>query len=174
MQLAVLGGGCFWCTEALFQQINGVVSVEPGYSGGRNFKPTYREVASGFTGHAEMVRVKFDPEIIPYEELLKIFFSVHDASLLDPEKGDYTQYRSIILYYNDEQWAIAEKVRSETSELMGKTVYTEIAPYKAFYLAEEKHKNYYFKNPEAPYCVNIIDPKLARLRNGFSERLRKD
>lgn len=164
MQLAVLGGGCFWCTEALFQQVEGVISVESGYSGGKNFKPTYREVSSGLTGHAEMVRVKFNPEIISYEELLSLFFSIHDASLLDPEKGNYTQYRSIILYYNEEQQAIAEKLKLELAESIGKALFTEIAPYKAFYLAEDKHKNYYLKNPEAPYCVNIIEPKLARLR----------
>ncbi|WP_207534001.1 peptide-methionine (R)-S-oxide reductase MsrB [Desertivirga arenae] len=173
MQLAVLGGGCFWCTEALIDQLEGVVSVEPGYSGGKGFNPSYKEVSSGLTGHAEMIRIKFDPTIISYEELLKIFFSIHDSTLLNPEDGNYTQYRSIILYYNEEQRQVAEKVKEEIEELRGKKVYTEIAAFKAFYKAEDKHHNYYLKNPEAPYCCNIIEPKLEKLRSSFFEKLKK-
>jgi peptide methionine sulfoxide reductase msrA/msrB len=123
-RLAIFGGGCFWCIEALIQQIDGVESVEPGYSGGKGFNPTYREVASGLTGHAEMIRVKFDPDILGYEELLRIFFSIHDPSSIDPEGGTYNQYRSIILYYNAEQKEIAEKVKREVAGLMPKAIHT--------------------------------------------------
>jgi len=173
MRLAVFGGGCFWCTEALIQQIEGVQSVESGYSGGKGFNPTYREVASGLTGHAEMVRVKFDPSVLSYEDLIRIFFAIHDATLLDPEEGNYTQYRSIILYYNEEQREIAEKIKAEVADLSEKKVQTEIAPFKAFYPAEEKHQNYYLKNPEAPYCVNIINPKLKKLKDVFEQKLKR-
>jgi len=171
MELSVLGGGCFWCTEALFQKVKGVETVEPGYSGGKAFKPSYREVASGLTGHAEMVRIKFNPFIISFQDLLRIFFSIHDASLLDPEKGDYTQYRSVILYYNEAQRSVAEHIKTETAVQTGKILHTEIAPYKAFYPAEEKHQNYYQKNPDAPYCTEIIDPKLEKLKHLFSEMI---
>lgn len=173
MQLAVFGGGCFWCTEALIQQVEGIKSVEPGYSGGKGFNPTYKEVSSGLTGHAEMIRVKFDPEIISYEDLLRIFFSIHDATLLNPDNGNYTQYRSIILYYNEKQRTLAEKVKEEIEELAGKKVFTEIAVFKAFYPAEEKHHNYFRKNPEAPYCTKVIQPKLEKLSRLFAEKVRR-
>ncbi|WP_207423434.1 peptide-methionine (R)-S-oxide reductase MsrB [Desertivirga brevis] len=173
MQLAVFGGGCFWCLEALVQQVEGVISVEPGYSGGKGFNPTYKEVSSGLTGHAEMLRVKFDPVAISYEALIKIFFSIHDASLLDPEDGNYTQYRSIILFYNNDQKQAAEKVKEEIEVLSGRKIFTEIALYKAFYPAEEKHHNYFLNNPDAPYCCNIIQPKLEKLRAMHPEKLKK-
>ncbi|WP_242689152.1 peptide-methionine (S)-S-oxide reductase MsrA [Pedobacter sp. SYSU D00535] len=163
-ELAVFGGGCFWCVEALIQQLDGVLTVESGYSGGKGFNPTYREVASGLTGHAEMVRVKFNPRSISYEQLLKLFFSIHDGSSIDPEGGNYTQYRSIILYYNEGQKEVAEAVKAKMEAAQGKVLHTEIAPFKAFYKAEEKHQNYFQKNPEAPYCTQVIVPKLEKLK----------
>jgi methionine-S-sulfoxide reductase len=154
------------------QQIKGVESVESGYSGGKLVNPTYKEVCSGLTGHAEAVKVKFDPELISFEELLKIFFATHNPTVLDPDDKRWSQYRSIILYHNDEQKQIAERVKQEIGTQLDKPVLTEIEPSKAFYKAEEYHQNYYQKDPAKAYCQNVIDPKLAELRKLLKAKLK--
>jgi methionine-S-sulfoxide reductase len=154
------------------QQVKGVESVESGYSGGKLINPTYKEVCSGLTGHAEVVKVKFDPEVISYEELLKIFFATHNPTVLDPEDKRWSQYRSIVLYHNDAQKQIAEKVKQEISAQLEKSVLTEIVPFSAFYKAEEYHQNYYQKAPAKAYCQNVIDPKLADLRKLLKAKLK--
>jgi len=167
---AIFGGGCFWCTEALMQQVNGVLKVDSGYAGGKKYIPSYQEVSSGKTGHAEVVRVTFDPKVISFEALLRIFYEIHDPSLIDPAKATHNQYRSIILYLNDEQKRVAEIIKSDISSLKDSTVFTEIAPLHAFYLAEEKHQDYYLKDPEKNYCVNIIFPKLKTFKEKIDNR----
>lgn len=146
------------------QQLKGVESVASGFSGGKLVNPTYREVSSGRTGHAEVVQVKFDPEVISYEELLKIFFAMHNASSIDPTDSRWSQYRSIILYHNDTQKQIAEKVKQEIAQLTERSLLTEIVPFVAFYKAEDYHQDYYRKDPSKSYCQNVIEPKLAELR----------
>ena len=167
VEQAVFGGGCFWCTEALMQQVNGVIKVESGYAGGKKYNPSYQEVSSGKTGHAEVVRVTFDPKVISYEDLLRIFFEVHDPSLIDPNMSKYSQYRSVILSLNEEQNKTAENVKSNIASLGEKPVFTEITPLHAFYPAEEKHQDYYLKDPSKSYCEKIIAPKLVAMKEKY-------
>ncbi len=162
---ATLGAGCFWCIEAVFQRIEGVKSVISGYSGGKVENPTYEEVCSGRTGHAEVVQITFDPKVISYGEILDIFWKAHDPTSLNrqgPDEG--TQYRSIILYHDEEQKRIAEKSKSEVSKNFDKPIVTEIRPLTEFYKAEDYHQDYYNRNRNAPYCRLVIHPKLKKLK----------
>jgi peptide methionine sulfoxide reductase msrA/msrB len=172
---AVFGGGCFWCTEALFQQLRGVIKVESGYSGGTAVNPTYREVSSGKTGHAEVIEVTYAPSEISYEDLLRIHLSTHNPKTLNKQGADRgTQYRSIIFYKNDEEKSAANKVIEEIQNLIDEKIVTEIAAYKQFYKAEEYHQDYYNKNPEGGYCQNVIDPKLKKFRELYKDKLKQN
>jgi peptide-methionine (S)-S-oxide reductase len=172
-EVAVLGGGCFWCTEAIFKRIKGVIKVEPGYAGGWKENPTYEEVCTGETGHAEVVRIIFDPTVISYRELLKIFFRMHDPTTPNRQGNDIgTQYRSIILYMNEEQKKIAEEEIKEAEKLYKKPVVTELKELESFYRAEDYHIDYYDRNPYNPYCMFVIYPKLIKLEKYFSKYLK--
>lgn len=170
---ATFGGGCFWCTEAIFQQMEGVLKVESGYSGGKAVNPTYREVCSGLTGHAEVVQITYDPEKIDYEDLVKIHLSTHNPTSLNRQGADTgTQYRSILLTHNAEQEKIAHEVIQEMAPSFDEEIVTEVKPFVAFYKAEDYHQNYYNNNPEGGYCTAIISPKLAKFRKLFKEKLK--
>jgi peptide-methionine (S)-S-oxide reductase len=174
-EIAVLGTGCFWCTEAIFKSLRGAVNVSPGYAGGHSQNPSYPEVSSGETGHAEVVRIEFDPEILPYEDLLEVFWNVHDPTTLNRQGNDVgTQYRSIILYSNKKQKEIAEKSMRQLIESHSykDPVVTEIKPLENFYNAEKYHWNYYENNSNAPYCRLVISPKLQHLREKYSTKLK--
>jgi peptide-methionine (S)-S-oxide reductase len=171
---ATLGGGCFWCLEAALDRLAGVREVTPGYAGGHVEDPTYREVCGGGTGHAEVVRVTFDPEIVTYRELLQVFFALHDPTTRDREGPDVgPQYRSIVLYEDQAQErAVRSVIRElEASEAFDGPVVTEVEPLEAFYEAEEAHHDYYRRNPERAYCRAVIEPKLAKLKRRFAGRL---
>jgi len=171
---ATFGGGCFWCTEAVFQQLTGVSKVESGYSGGANANPTYQQVCSGDTGHAEVVQVTFDPSIISYADLLRIHLSTHNPTTPNQQGADKgTQYRSIILTHNSEQEAIAKQVIEEMSTAFDQAIVTEVKPFDAFYTAEHYHQDYYASNPAKPYCEAVISPKLKKFRELFKDRLKE-
>ena len=170
-----LGGGCFWCLEAVFDRLEGVESVVSGYAGGHVDDPTYRQVCAGTTGHAEVVRLEFDPERITFGELLEVFFATHDPTTPDRQGNDVgPQYRSIILYESEEQRATAERFMSELEEsgVFDAPIVTELEPLQEFYEAESSHQDYYRSNPRQPYCRVIIHPKVARLREKFADRLK--
>ncbi len=155
------------------QQVKGVELVESGYSGGKIMNPTYREVSSARTGHAEVVRIKFDPAQISYKELLSIFFAMHNPTLIDPVNTTHPQYRSVIFYYNEEQKKEAESLIKALQPDFEKPILTQVLPFKAFFKAEEHHQDYYRKDPSKGYCQNIIDPKLRHLRELFQSRLKE-
>jgi len=172
-----LGGGCFWCTEAVFDQVNGVESVVSGYAGGRIANPTYREVTSGLTGHAEVVQIAYNPEMVSLEQLLEVFFKTHNPTTLNRQGADVgTQYRSVIFYHNEHQREIAEKVKAllNDQEIWEKPIITEISAFEAFYKAEDYHQNYYEKNPSQGYCQFVIVPKLEKFKKLFSDLEKKD
>jgi peptide-methionine (S)-S-oxide reductase len=170
-EIAVFGGGCFWCTEAVFQMLKGVNSVMPGYAGGEVKNPTYEQVCGGETGHAEVIKIEFDPSLVSYEDLLTVFFATHDPTTLNRQGADRgTQYRSIILYSTPEQKEKAEKFIAQLNESDPKAV-TEVVPLTDFYEAEEYHRNYYRDNSSKPYCEVVISPKLEKLKERFSELL---
>ena len=172
-EIAVFGGGCFWCTEAVYKMLKGVISVIPGYAGGEKDNPTYEEVSSGKTGHAEVIKIEFNPKIISYRDLLTVFFAVHDPTTLNRQGNDVgTQYRSIILYKSPEQKRLAGEFIKEIDEPDSRVV-TEVELLGKFYGAEKYHRDYYFKNSSHPYCQLIISPKLEKLRDEF-ERLIKE
>jgi len=174
-EIAMLGGGCFWCLEAAFQRLNGVIKVVSGYSGGKTENLLYDQVCSGITGHAEVVRITFNPEIISFKQILEVFFAIHDPTTLNRQGADVgTQYRSAIFYHSEEQKEIAEQVIKElTNErIFGKPIVTEITPFTQFYPAEDYHQDYYTSNSQQPYCRFVIDPKLAKLRQKFSSNLK--
>ena len=174
-EVITLGGGCFWCIEAVFDELQGVEEVESGYSGGHVGNPTYKEVCTGKTGHAEVVQVTFDPKTISLKDLLKIFFTVHDPTTLNRQGPDVgTQYRSVVFYRNTEQKTTIEKVIKEISEekLWDDPIVTEIAPYKTFFKAEDYHQEYFKLNGDQPYCRLVIAPKVAKLRKEFGDRLK--
>jgi peptide-methionine (S)-S-oxide reductase len=172
-ELATLGGGCFWCLDAAFRRVEGVASVVSGYAGGHRADPTYEQVCSGSTGHAEVVQVEFDPQTLPYADVLDVFWAIHDPTSLNRQGADVgTQYRSIILYHDDGQKRIAESSRDAVRQLWSRPVVTEIVPLDVFYPAEEYHQDYYARNPEQGYCQVVINPKLAKLRQRFAARLR--
>jgi peptide-methionine (S)-S-oxide reductase len=163
-ELATLGGGCFWCLEAVFERIDGVISVTSGYAGGIVPDPSYKEVCSGGTGHAEVVQIEYDPKKIGFEGLLDVFWKAHDPTTLDRQGADVgTQYRSTILYHDDEQKAVAERSLKKAQDLYGDRIVTEIQPLEQFYAAEEYHQDYFEKNPNAGYCRIVIEPKLKKL-----------
>ena len=174
MDVATFGGGCFWCTEAIFQRLKGVKKVVSGYSGGKIKNPTYREVCSGLTGHAEVIQVTYDPSETSFAELLEVFFSTHDPTTLNRQGADTgTQYRSVIFYHNEEQKRIAESFKKELNDANAfrKPVVTEISPISDFYAAENYHQDYYNANTEAPYCQFVIAPKLEKFTAKFKERM---
>lgn len=174
-EVATLGGGCFWCTEAVFSELRGVEKVEPGYAGGSVSQPSYEQVCTGRTGHAEVVQVTFDPKVLSYHDLLTIFFTVHDPTTLNRQGADVgTQYRSIVLYHSAEQRATAERVvrELESEKLWKKTFVTQLEPFSAFYPAEEYHHDYFRRNPSGGYCQFVIAPKVAKFRAHYAERLK--
>ena len=175
LQIATFGGGCFWCTEAIFQEIKGVEKVVSGYSGGNApGKPTYREVCSGLTGHAEVVQVTFDPNVISYKDILVIFMTTHDPTTLNRQGGDHgTQYRSVIFYHDDLQKEIAEVVLKEVSLYFDDPIVTEISPLDIFYKAEDYHQDYYVNNQDQGYCNFVIAPKISKLRKQYADKLKK-
>jgi peptide-methionine (S)-S-oxide reductase len=176
-QIATFGAGCFWCTEAVFQRAKGVIKVESGYSGGTVPNPTYQEVCSGKTGHAEVTQITFDPAQISYTELLEIFWKTHDPTTLNRQGADAgTQYRSVIYYHNEEQRQLAEKYKHEldSARIWNNTIVTEISPFKVFYKAEDYHQNYYNRNENQPYCSFVITPKLEKLKKVFADKLKKE
>ncbi len=175
-ETATLGGGCFWCTEAVFDDLKGVISVESGYSGGTVVNPSYEQVCTGRTGHAEVVQVTFNPEAISYEDILRIFFTVHDPTTLNRQGNDVgTQYRSVIFYHDDQQKKAAEKIMKEISmeRIWDDPIVTELSPFSAFYMAEGYHQDYFANNPEQGYCRVVIAPKVAKFRSHYKERLKK-
>src|SRR6266498_1980605 len=165
LQTATLAGGCFWCLEAVFDEIKGVQSVESGYSGGSTTNPTYRDVCSGMTGHAEAVQVKFDPEIVSYRDLLNVFFAIHDPTTLNRQGADMgTQYRSAIFYHDDEQKKIAEEVIKDLTaqKLWDRPIVTEVTKLDKFYMAEDCHQEYFARNPYQRYCKVVVAPKVSK------------
>lgn len=167
-----LAGGCFWCTEAIFKRLKGVKSVIPGYTGGHTENPTYDEVCSGRTGHAEAIDIEFDPDVISFEKILDVFWKLHDPTTLNKQGVDVgTQYRSVIFYHDEEQKKIAEesKKRVEESGMYKDRIVTEIIPFSNFYKAAGYHQHYYDKNKDAPYCQIVIDPKIKTLYEEFKE-----
>ncbi|HEY3862996.1 MAG TPA: peptide-methionine (S)-S-oxide reductase MsrA [Verrucomicrobiae bacterium] len=164
IETATFGGGCFWCAEAVFQRIPGVKSVTSGFAGGTTASPSYEDVCTGTTGHAEVIQLKFDPAVISYNKLLEIFFEAHDPTTLNRQGNDVgTQYRSIILYTDTAQKEAAEKSKAEAASHFSKPIVTEIVPLKAFYSAEEHHQNYYNLHSNEGYCAFVIGPKLRKL-----------
>jgi len=175
LETAVFGGGCFWCLEAVFQRLPGVKSVESGYMGGRVENPTYKQVCTGTTGHAEVVRVTFDPSQISYRDLLEVFFAIHDPTTRDRQGNDVgTQYRSAIFYNSDEQRREAEKVVAELTAAgeFPAPIVTAVEPATTFFVAEDYHQNYFNENSNQPYCRFIIAPKLEKFRKAFAEKLK--
>jgi peptide-methionine (S)-S-oxide reductase len=175
-QIATLAGGCFWCLEAVFDELKGVDSVESGYAGGHVPEPTYEDVCSGETGHAEVVRVTFDPRLLPFPDLLRVFFSIHDPTTLNRQGADVgTQYRSAIFYHTEEQKADAQEVIRELSaaKLWDDPILTEVTPFENFYPAENYHQEYFANNPWQPYCRAVVAPKVTKFRKQFVERLKK-
>jgi peptide-methionine (S)-S-oxide reductase len=174
-EVATLGGGCFWCLEAVFEQLRGVEKVESGYSGGRVDNPNYRQVCGGDTGHAEVVQVTFDPAAVSYREVLEVFFATHDPTTLNRQGHDEgTQYRSVIYYHNDAQKQIAEKliVELDAAKIWGHCIVTDVEPLSKFYKAEDYHQGYFRTNPGQAYCQAVINPKLAKFRKQFLNKLR--
>ena len=176
-ETATLGGGCFWCMEAVFRGLSGIEEVESGYAGGTVPNPSYGQVCTGTTGHAEAVRIKFDPKEISYKGILEIFFAMHDPTTLNRQGADVgTQYRSIIFYHNQEQKEIAHEViwEIEGARIWSKPIVTEVVPFKEFYRAEDYHQEYYVKNITQPYCQIVIAPKLVKLREHYREKLKTE
>ncbi len=176
IEIATLGGGCFWCTEAVFQELEGVEHVESGYTGGDNPNPTYQEICTGNTGHAEAVQVHFDASVISYRDILEVFFLTHDPTTLDQQGGDIgTQYRSAIFYQSPQQREVAEELiaKFEGNAVFDAPIVTEVVELDEFYVAESYHQDYYRQNGNQGYCRVIIDPKMAKFRAAFVDRLKK-
>lgn len=168
-EFATLGGGCIWCTEAVFMEIEGVVDVESGYSGGPGANPSYDAVCSGRTGHAEVVRLEFDPQVISYRQILEIFFTIHDPTTLNRQGNDVgTQYRSVIYFHSPEQQTIAQDILSEVTHDAAAKVVTELEPAPAYYRAETYHQEYFPNNPDQGYCAAVVGPKVAKFRKTWS------
>jgi peptide-methionine (S)-S-oxide reductase len=176
LQTATLAGGCFWCLEAVYDEIKGVHSVESGYAGGHVDNPTYREVCNGTTGHAEVVQVQFDPSIVSYRDLLNVFFAIHDPTTLNRQGADVgTQYRSAIFYHDDEQKKVAEELIKELDgqDIWGRRIVTQVEPLDKFYVAEDYHQEYFVNNRYQPYCMAVVAPKVSKFRKHFLELLKK-
>jgi peptide-methionine (S)-S-oxide reductase len=175
-EIATFGAGCFWCVEAVFQQMDGVEKVVSGYTGGQIANPTYKEVCSGLTGHAEVCQVTYDPKKVSFEELLEVFWKTHDPTTINRQGNDVgTQYRSSIFYHNDNQRLVAEKIKQEldASGAFNNPITTEIAPIAPFYVAEDYHQNYYNQNGNQPYCSFVIRPKLEKFHKVFQDKVKK-
>lgn len=176
LEQATFGSGCFWCTEACFQQLKGVKSVVSGYSGGRTKNPTYEQVCTGTTGHAEVIQVKFDPKEITYEELLEVFWKTHDPTTLNRQGPDHgTQYRSVIFYHNEKQKELAQEYKKKLDEakVFKKPIVTQIAAFKEFYRGEDYHQNYFRSHPDQPYCMMVIQGKVDKFRSVFKDKIEK-
>jgi peptide-methionine (S)-S-oxide reductase len=176
LEVAILAGGCFWCLEAVFREVDGVENVVSGYTGGATVNPTYEQVCSGKTGHAEVVQVSFDPLKISYREILEIFFSIHDPTTLNRQGADVgTQYRSAIFYHSEQQKAIAEELLAElnAAHLWKKPIVTQIVPLHTFYPAEDYHQGYFAQHPEQGYCQMVISPKVSKFRQQWSKHLKE-
>jgi peptide-methionine (S)-S-oxide reductase len=176
LETATLGAGCFWCVEAVFDDLKGVEDVVSGYSGGHTENPTYREVCSETTGHAEVAQIKFDPEVISFKEILQVFFSVHDPTTLNRQGNDIgTSYRSAIFYHDENQKRVAEEVIREVTEegVYDDPIVTEVTAFDKFYPAEDYHQEYFANNPNQPYCAAVVAPKVAKFRKKFVDRLKK-
>lgn len=174
-EVATLGGGCFWCLEAVYDELEGIELVQSGYAGGHVENPTYRAVCTGSTGHAEVVQITYDPDVITFADLLDVFFTIHDPTTLNRQGADIgTQYRSAIYYHDDAQKQVAEqKIQQVTDESWwNDPIVTEVAPLDTFYVAEDYHQNYYANNPNQGYCRVVIAPKVAKLRQKFTSRLK--
>jgi peptide-methionine (S)-S-oxide reductase len=174
-EVATLGGGCFWCLEAVFEQLRGVERVESGYSGGSVANPTYRQVCGGATGHAEVVQVTFDPAVVSFREILDVFFATHDPTTLNRQGADVgTQYRSAIFYHSPEQKEVAERRIAELNaeRIWDRPIVTEVVPFQAFYRAEDYHQEYFRQNPGQPYCQAVVAPKVAKFRKQFVDKLK--
>jgi len=175
-EIATFGAGCFWCTEAVFQRLKGVIKVESGYSGGTVPNPSYEAVSTGKTGHAECSQITFDSKVISYAELLEVFWKTHDPTLLNRQGADVgTQYRSVIFYHNEEQKKLAENYKNELdkAKIWSSPIVTEISPLKTFYIAEDYHQNYYNQHSGQPYCSFVITPKLEKFEKVFASKLKK-
>ena len=176
LAIATFGGGCFWCTEAMFLELEGVIKVESGYSGGHVDNPSYKEVCTGTTGHAEVIQITFDPQKISLDQILLVHMTTHDPTTLNRQGNDVgTQYRSVIFYRNEEEKKIAEYAVNVVapSIWLGKTITTEVVPFKQFYKAEDYHQNYLADNPNQPYCVYVVNPKVEKFRKLFKDKLKK-
>ncbi|MFL6316384.1 MAG: peptide-methionine (S)-S-oxide reductase MsrA [Nitrososphaeraceae archaeon] len=176
-QIATLANGCFWCSEAIFKRLKGVKSVLPGYSGGIVENPSYEEVCTGKTGHAESIQIEFDPTVTPYEKILDVFWHTHDPTTLNRQGNDVgTQYRSAIFYHDQKQKELAEKSKRdlEKAGVYKNPIVTEITPFKNFYVAEDYHKNYYEEHQDAPYCNFVIDPKMQKLLLNYRNDVREE
>lgn len=173
LESIVLGGGCFWCLEAVYQRVKGITSITSGYAGGSIQNPSYDQVSTGTTGHAEVVRLEFDPKLINLETILDIFWTIHNPTTRNQQGADIgTQYRSIVLYADDKQKAVIEKSLKNAQESYADKIVTEVAPLTAFYPAEASHQNYYNADPEQAYCQIVIDPKINKLRASFANLLK--
>jgi peptide-methionine (S)-S-oxide reductase len=175
LEVATLGSGCFWCSEAVFSELIGVVKVEPGYSGGSAPDPTYEQVCTDRTGHAEVAQVTFDPAALSYRELLEVFFSTHDPTTLNRQGADVgAQYRSVIFYHGPEQRKVAEGIIEELTRerVFRSPIVTQVLPFERFYPAEDYHREYFRRNPSQPYCQAVIAPKLSKFRSHFRARLK--
>jgi peptide-methionine (S)-S-oxide reductase len=176
-EITTLGGGCFWCLEAVFSELRGVENVVSGYSGGSVPNPSYQQICTGATGHSEVVQITFDPDIISFKDLLEIFLTIHDPTTLNRQGADVgTQYRSVIFYHTKEQEIVAREVikEFEISKIWRAPIVTELAPFKIFYPAEEYHQKYFKRNPDQMYCSVVISPKLAKFRKRYFTKLKKE
>jgi peptide-methionine (S)-S-oxide reductase len=172
-EVALLGGGCFWCIEAVYNRLKGVHSAISGYAGGENPNPTYKQICTGMTGHAEVVKITYDPEVISYEDILDIFWVIHDPTTLNRQGADTgTQYRSVIYYYNDEQQEAAEAAVEQAQRVFDDPIVTELSPAPEFFEAEEYHQNYYDLNPSQGYCQVVITPKVQKFMTKFVDKLK--
>jgi peptide-methionine (S)-S-oxide reductase len=177
LEIATLGGGCFWCLEAVYDDLKGVVDVVSGYMGGRRPNPTYEQVCTGVTGHAEVVQVTFDPQQIGYRDILGVFFSIHDPTTLNRQGADVgTQYRSVIFHHTPEQKRVAEEMIAELDKegVFGAPIVTEVVEADVFYPAEDYHQEYFRRNPQQPYCNAVVGPKVAKFRSRFVEWLKSE
>lgn len=177
LMTATLAGGCFWCLEAVFDQMKGVESVESGYAGGKTKNPSYREVCNGDTGHAEVVQVHYDGNLVSYQDLLNVFFGIHDPTTMNRQGADVgTQYRSAIFYHNEDQKDIAEKLIKdlEMQKIFDNPIVTEVVPLDKFYVAEDYHQEYFARNPYQPYCMAVVSPKVSKFRKHYQELLKKE
>jgi peptide-methionine (S)-S-oxide reductase len=171
-EIATLGGGCFWCLEAIYQQMKGIQAVESGYTGGHVEHPTYHDVCVGATGHAEVVRVSFDPDIVSYREIVEVFFTIHDPTTLNRQGNDVgTQYRSVIYFHSPQQQDIAKHVIAEMANVWDAPIVTELSPAEIYYKAEEYHQNYFRQNPLQGYCAFVVEPKVLKFRQTFADKL---